>query len=119
MLSRLRQAKLVWPTLSALAALVLLLGLGTWQVERKRWKEDLLAKIAARVAADPVPLERAMAVMRASGDVEYTHVSVVGRFLHDKERYLYAPTASGLGWHVYTPLQIGPDHIVWTNRGFV
>jgi surfeit locus 1 family protein len=119
MLSRLRQAKLIWPSLSALVAFVLLLGLGTWQVERKHWKENLLAKIAARVAADPVPLERAMAEMRAGGDVEYTHVSGVGRFLHDKERYLYAPTPTGLGWHVLTPLEIRPDRVVWVNRGLV
>ena len=56
MLSKLRQAKLVWPTVAALAALGVLLGLGTWQLERKRWKEDLLAKIADRVASDPRPV---------------------------------------------------------------
>src|SRR5262249_19787900 len=38
---------------------------------------------------------------------------------HDKERYLYAPTAAGLGWHVYTPLALAPGRIVWVNRGFV
>ncbi len=53
------------------------------------------------------------------GDVEYTHVVARGRFHHDKERYLYAPAKSGLGWHVYTPLEFAPRRIVWVNRGFV
>jgi len=119
MLDKLRQAKLVWPTLATLAAFCVLLGLGTWQLERKRWKEDLLAKIAERVAAAPLPVARAVELIRGGGDVEYMHVSAAGRFDHDKERYLYFPTPSGLGWHVYTPLEVGPARIIWVNRGLV
>src|ERR1700730_14583360 len=104
MLARLRQAGLVWPTAFAAAGLAVLVGLGTWQLERKCWKEDLIAKIAVRVHADPVPLARAEQLRRDGADVEYLHVVARGRFQHDKERYLYAPAPSGLGWHVYTPL---------------
>lgn len=119
MFSRLRQAQLIWPTLAALAALIVLLGLGTWQLERKRWKEDLLAKIAARVTAAPLPLSRAVQLAHSKDNVEYLHVSASGRFHHDKERYLYAPASSGLSWQVYTPLEIAPGRIVWVNRGVV
>jgi surfeit locus 1 family protein len=120
MLQKLRKAELLWPTLAALAALAVLIGLGAWQMERKRWKEDLIAKIAARVHADPVPLP-AVGGSDTALDLEYLHVLVRGRFHHDKERYLYAPTAAGLGWHIYTPLELvsQPRHIVWINRGFV
>jgi surfeit locus 1 family protein len=62
---------------------------------------------------------QAVIVTGERGDLEYRHVSVTGRFLHDKEQYLYAPTPAGLGWHVYTPLQIAPGKIVWINRGLV
>jgi surfeit locus 1 family protein len=118
MLQRWRQAGLVWPTLAALAGLAVLIGLGTWQMERKRWKEDLIAKIAARVHADPVPLPVSSRADRQD-DLEYLHVVVRGRFLHEKERYLYAPTPAGLGWHVYTPLELPSQQAVWVNRGFV
>ena len=118
MLQRLRRSGLLWPTLAALAGLAVLIGLGTWQMQRKSWKEDLIAKIAARVHADPVPLSLSG---RSDGqdDLEYLHVAVRGRFLHDKERYLYAPTPTGLGWHVYTPLELASQQVVWVNRGFV
>src|SRR5512145_2265919 len=116
MLQRLPTARLIWPTLAALAGLAVLIGLGTWQLERKRWKEDLLAKIAERAAADPVRPPEAPLI---KGDMEYLHVAVAGRFHHDKERYLYAPTPAGLGWHVYTPLEAASGEIVWVNRGFV
>jgi surfeit locus 1 family protein len=115
---KLRQAGLLWPTLAALAALAVLIGLGNWQMERKRWKEDLIGKIAARVHADPVPLPAAGAP-EAKGDLEYLHVTARGRFLHDKERYFYAPSSGGLGWHVYTPLELPSQLLVWVNRGFV
>jgi surfeit locus 1 family protein len=119
MLGRLRNAKLIWPTLAALAGLAVLVGLGTWQLERKRWKEDLLAKMAARVGADPVPMARLGDPAAPGADIEYRHVTVVGRFHHDRERYLYQPGPGGLGWHVYTPLQTAPGRILWVNRGLV
>jgi surfeit locus 1 family protein len=137
MLQRLRQAGLIWPTLAALLGLAVLIGLGTWQVERKRWKEDLLAKVAERVHARPVSLvsllQQADASLREHqparrgptvgalpmGDIEYVHVIARGRFHHDKEQYLYAPVPAGLGWHVYTPLEMAGGRVVWINRGFV
>jgi surfeit locus 1 family protein len=119
MIDKLLQARLLWPTLLAVAGLAILLGLGTWQLERKAWKEALLAKIAERVGAAPVPIGATTQTLPPGEDFEYLHVTATGRFLHDKERYLYAPAPSGLAWHVYTPLQLGPGLIVWVNRGLV
>lgn len=119
MLTPLRRAGLLWPTVLGLAALAVLVALGTWQLQRRAWKEALIAKIAARVKAEPVSLAHALGILAEGRDVEYTHVVARGRFHDDKERYLYAPAKSGLGWHVYTPLEIAPRRIVWVNRGFV
>ena len=114
-----RQRGLFWPTAVSLALFLVLIGLGSWQLERRQWKEALIAKIAARVGAPAVALGEAEAMARAGDDIGYLHVAARGRFLHDKERYLYAPTTAGLGWHVYTPLELAPGRIVWVNRGFV
>lgn len=121
MIERLRKAHLLWPTLAAIAGLAVLVGLGDWQLQRKRWKEGLIARIDTRAHADPVPLAALGPAAKGGekNDVEYTRVSVRGRFLHDKERYLFAPDSAGPGWHVYTPLQIDSQHFVWINRGFV
>ncbi len=119
MLTRLKRAGLIWPTVFAAVGLAVLIALGTWQLERKRWKEDLISKITARVHAAPIPLAQAEKMRREGVDVAYTHVIAKGRFHHDKERYLYAPAPSGLGWHVYTPLELAPSRMVWVNRGFV
>src|SRR5262245_60969271 len=104
MLRKLKQAGLIWLTAAALLALGGLLTLGTWQMQRKAWKEDLIARIAARTHATPIDLPSAPS-FASQHDREYLHVAVTGRLLHDKERYLYAPTPAGLGWHVFTPIQ--------------
>jgi surfeit locus 1 family protein len=38
------------------AALLVLIGLGSWQVQRLQWKLDLIAEIEAGLVAEPVPL---------------------------------------------------------------
>lgn len=48
--------RLLWPGISTLLALLLLLGLGTWQVYRLHWKQRILARIAQAEAAPPIPL---------------------------------------------------------------
>lgn len=119
MLQRWSQARLVWPTVLTVFGLAVLVGLGTWQLQRKAWKEGIVARIESRVTAPPVPLAQIAARVGPGADVEYTHVSVAGRFHHDKERYLYAPGKSGLEWHVLTPLETEPGRVVWINRGSV
>ena len=47
---------LLIPAAVTLCGLAVLLGLGTWQVERKAWKEGLIATLNARAAAAPVAL---------------------------------------------------------------
>jgi surfeit locus 1 family protein len=112
-------SQLLWPTVFAGAALCLLFGLGFWQLERLSWKEALLARLAARAGAEPMALAAVERRWRQGEDVEYLHAVAKGRFHNDKELYLFAPTPAGLGWHVYTPLEIAPGRILWVNRGWV
>lgn len=124
MLTRLKERGLIWPSLATLIAFAMLMALGTWQMQRKAWKEHLLAQIAERTRAAPVLLSNVLGLLTASMpepyDPEYTRVSVTGRFAHEKEQYLWYPDKErGAGYHVYTPLRVAPERIVWINRGFV
>jgi len=49
-------------TLAALLALVLLCGLGVWQVQRMQWKNGLIAQAEAAAAIPPAPLATVMAL---------------------------------------------------------
>lgn len=120
MLSRLRAAGLVWPTILSLAALAMLVSLGNWQMSRKAWKDGLEARIAARTKAAPVPLAAAEASLASTGDIEYMRVAARGRFLHERELYIYAPHPRlGPGYHVVTPLDLVDGRALLVNRGYV
>lgn len=102
------------------AGIAVLCALGTWQVKRLIWKQQLLATIDQRIASAPKPLAEIIAIAKGGGDIEYMPVSVSGRFLHDREQHFFATHKGATGWYIYTPLQLedGPG-VVFVNRGFV
>lgn len=117
-MQRLRSAGLVWPLVLALPALLILLGLGTWQMQRLAWKEGLIAKIEARVHAAPVSLAE---IEKGSKDgIEYARVHVRGTFRHNAEQLVWEPDPRlGPGYHVYTPLSLDDGRFILVNRGYV
>lgn len=131
MLSRLRQAGLVWPTILALGALAVLLSLGTWQLQRKAWKEEIVATVAARAKSAPFPYDRSfdqrcrLADAGLAASCEYLRLRLKGRFEHAGERHVFAGAqGSGsraeVGYWVFTPfVPDGAPHWFYVNRGFV
>lgn len=125
MLQRLRDARLMGPLVMTVLALAALISLGSWQMSRKAWKENLIAAIAERTKAAPTDLMQTFTATHPPSEdaigLEYLRVKVRGHFLHDKERYFYAPDPElGPGVNVTTPLEIaGTKSIVFVNRGYV
>ena len=106
----------LWPSLAALAALIVLVSLGTWQVERLRWKEALVAERDARLAA-PAELLPAQADWRTW---EFRRVDVQGTFRHDLEQLFGASGHDGqLGHQVLTPLLRPDGTALLVDRGWV
>lgn len=95
-------------------------ALGIWQVQRMAWKQDLIARVHARVTAPPVapPAEAKWPNVSAEAD-EYRRVTTSGKFLHDKEALVAASTERGPGYWVMTPLVQQDGTIVIVNRGYV
>ena len=62
-------------TVATAVALVILIGLGTWQVQRLHWKEGLLAHVAALKAAAPQAIEPALDRLARGEDVDFTRVT--------------------------------------------
>lgn len=103
----------------ALPALIVLLMLGTWQVKRLQWKEALIARIEARINAEPQPLEAIDDLYRNGGDVDYRPVRFSGRFDHSRERHYLATWKGESGFQVHTPMALDAGDYIFVNRGFV
>lgn len=102
-----------------LIALAILISLGTWQVQRLYWKEGLLADIATREVAAPVPLADIEAMAASGGDIEYRKVTATGRYINNKERHFFATWRGQTGFYIYTPLELADGRYLFVNRGFV
>lgn len=73
--------------LLGLVALAVLIGLGTWQVERLFWKEALIDTIERRIHGPAEDIGVIAAAEESSGDIDYRPVRVTGTFDHAGERY--------------------------------
>ncbi|MBZ9938927.1 SURF1 family protein [Mesorhizobium sp. BR1-1-16] len=101
-------------------AVLVLTALGTWQLQRRSWKLDLIHKVEQRVDAAPVaaPDPAAWPMINARDDA-YRHVALSGRFLNDRETLVQAVTERGSGFWVMTPFATDWGFTVLVNRGFV
>jgi len=105
-------------TAGSLAALAVLIGLGTWQVERLHWKEALIAERTAAVSAPPTALPRTLEETRP---LAFHRVRAKGQFLHDREVPVHAieRQRGAAGYLVVTPLRLDDGAIVLVERGWV
>jgi surfeit locus 1 family protein len=105
--------------LAVLVGIAGFIALGLWQLDRRAWKLDLIARVDARLAAAPVAAPGVADWPRISAERdEYARVRVTGRYLHEQEVTVQAVTQRGPGYWVLTPLRT-PDFTLLVNRGFV
>ena len=107
----------LWLTLTTLPALAVLITLGTWQLQRLHWKNDLIESFEARASAASIAVPAANSAL---DDTEFRRLDLVGVFQHDREVFLTGRTYEGnAGFHVVTPLQLVDGRIILVNRGWV
>ncbi len=107
----------LWSICLTLFGLVLMLGLGVWQLQRMAWKNGLIAEIQAGMTAPPVFLEGHLDNLLA---LSYRAVRLRGRFLHDMEAHVGPRVHQGqAGLHVLTPLRLEDGATILVNRGWI
>ncbi|NNE82670.1 MAG: SURF1 family protein [Alphaproteobacteria bacterium] len=104
-------------TVAAALAVLILIGLGTWQLDRREWKSQVIESRAQRVTAP------AMTFLDI-GDVdtaEYRPVRLTGRYrVGDSIKLLSRTRAGKPGYHIVTPFEIdGAARVVLVDRGWV
>ena len=121
-----RKGGLIEATVFALAGVAILTGLGVWQLDRKAWKENLIATLDARLARAPEDLPPRASWPRLMPDGnEFTRVTFPAEFLPGEEALVYTagspfrPDVQGAGYWVFAPARLAGGSIVMIDRGFV
>jgi cytochrome oxidase assembly protein ShyY1 len=120
-----RRADVIGPGIAVLMVVVGLLGLGKWQLDRKVWKEDLIATLEQRLAAAPseLPPPARWADLTAAGD-EFRRVRFTAEFVSGSEALVFTsgstfrPDVSGPGYWVFAPVRL-PGGTIVVDRGFL
>lgn len=110
----------------AVIGFAILCALGTWQVQRLIWKQDLIARVEERIDLSPVAAPGPETWPGIDYEaLDYLPVTVSGEFLHEQEIHAFTALSSpageyeGQGYFVLTPLVTDAGWVVLVNRGFV
>lgn len=104
-------------TAVAAGALVALVALGVWQLQRREWKRELIAGIEAQLQRPPLELVEAP---REAGALDWRRVRLRAELLHERSFALGAGAEGGrLGARLVTPARLGDGTLLLVDRGFV
>ena len=119
-------AKLAAAGVVTLAGVVLLTGLGLWQLRRLAWKEELIAAAESRAHAAPAPAPPASEWLGLRGaDYEYRRVETQGIYDYSHQELVFRSLEAakgryaGVGYLVMTPMLLPGGESIIVNRGFV
>ncbi len=114
------RTRLLLPVAVLLLACVGFVSLGNWQMKRLSWKQDLMARVDARLQAPTVSVpSRSQWPAVDVEHYEYRKVCANGLMLHEQETLVQASTQLGFGSWVLTPLRTPDGSFILINRGFV
>ena len=92
--------------------ILVFIGLGTWQIVRLNWKNNLILEIENSLKNPPVELAQ-------SNKENFLKIKTSGSINFDKQIYLYNLNDSGTpGFEVINPITIGDENYL-INRGWI
>jgi len=117
---------LVQPTVFTVVSVAILIGLGVWQLERKVWKENLIATMTARLdrAPEALPLRARWPQLKPRDD-EFARVTFPAAFQPGREALVYSAGSAlradvkGAGYFVFAPARLSDGSTIVVDRGFV
>ena len=87
--------------------------LGTWQLYRLQWKQDLINQISEGLKSTPIQYSKDIIV-------NYQRVSLEGKYDFKNQIYLYSLNEKGQpGFDVITPFETKDKENVLVNRGWI
>jgi len=93
--------------------ITLLFSLGTWQLYRLQWKQDLISQIDRGLKSTPIKYTKTV-------NNNYQRVFLEGQYNFENQIYLYSLNKKGQpGFDVITPFQTLDSENILINRGWI
>lgn len=98
-----------------------LVGLGSWQLYRRQWKQGITAERENQVKCAPQPLSE---LLSRNEDLNFRPVSVRGVYDYSRQvfigpRNLEAGAGGEIGFYLLTPLIMSSGEEILVNRGWI
>ncbi len=108
------------PIVIGAAGVAIALALGFWQLQRLGWKEGLIARVEARLGAEPVELPDNVDPVRD----DLLRVAVTGRLGRRELHVIHSIKRFGPGFRVIVPMELGEGsesagRTIMVDLGFV
>lgn len=115
-----------WLTFFSILVFAALITLGTWQVQRYQWKQQLNADIAASAKSAPASLTELLNQGTAE-DFKYRPVKITGQYLTNQQilvrgQYKKSERVILYGFYVFTPFEYQTGDTIkqiMIERGFI
>lgn len=104
----------LFPLVVGIVGCAILIQLGLWQLERRDWKEGLLAEIVEGINAAPVPLPD-----QIDASMKYLPVTVSGTTTGAEIDVLSHTREQGAGYQVISRFITDDGRAILVDRGFV
>ena len=106
--------------LFCIAAVVVMVNLGFWQLRRLDERQAFNAQVRSHEALPVVPFEEVVGPDTDPDEVQWRQVTATGTYLQDEQVIIVNRTQDSIpGVNVVTPLELADGTIVLVNRGFV
>ena len=98
-------------------AIIILVSLGTWQLERLRWKTDILTSMKTSLSMPP--LEISSDIIKNINNYSYRQIQLTGSYLYTNHFTIYSKVLNKkVGKHLVIPFKTQYGTIL-VNRGFI
>ena len=105
----------MFPYLFGILGVLILAGLGIWQVQRLAWKNNLIREISESLGTPPISL----VPNEINIGSQYLSVSANGKFLEKELHVLHSLKPYGPGFKVIKPFMLSSNEIILVDLGFV
>ena len=105
----------MFPSFFGILGMLVLVGLGIWQVQRLAWKNNLIREISESLGTPPI----SVVPNKINIGSQYLSVSANGKFLEKELHVLHSLKPYGPGFKVIKPFKLSSNEIILVDLGFV